>query len=147
MKNVFISGIPNSIVNGNPDTNEDKIDDNNVIVQTIIGKLVPIITTDNYKIIKTFTPREGHNRHSSLVKFHNDKKEAKLMEKCKELKELDERDPLQLVYIKNEQPPMMTYKENSRLYGEFKKLCEIYKDNEEIKVKLFKGKLFRNDSV
>ena len=50
------------------------------------------------------------------------------------------------VYVKSEQTPL-TRKENSRLYGEFKKLQETHKDDENMKVVLQKGKLYLNDEV
>ena len=70
----------------------------------------------------------------------------RILDKCKTPKDLPKEDAFQLVYIKQEQPPL-THKENSRLYTEFKKLRETYEDDEAVKIKLYKGKLYKNEEV
>ena len=112
--NVFITGIPNSTpVDG------EETEVNSDIVQSLFEQLVPSITTDNYKIIKSFESREGYTRHSCLIAFHKNDTKKSLLEQCKKLKDRDETDPFRRVYIKHEQPPM-THKENNR-HHEFKK--------------------------
>ena len=98
------------------------------------------------RIIKAFNAREGYTRHSTLVSFNESAIKKELMHKCKNLKNLDDDNPFKKVYIKQEQPPL-TRKENDRLYKQFKMLRETYKDDDNVQIKLYRGKLYNNEAV
>ena len=68
------------------------------------------------------------------------------MNNSKKLNGLPDDDVRKKVFIKSEQTPL-TRKENSRIYGEFKKLQETHKEDDTKIVKLEKGKLYLNGDV
>ena len=139
--NIFMSGIPNSMNIEGANT-----EDNTKIVQHILSYIAPTTAANDYKVIKVFEPRDGLPRHSCLLGFTNTVARKSILDNSKELNKLGEDNVLKKVYVKSEQTPL-TRKENSRLYGEFKKLQETHKDDENMKVVLQKGKLYLNDEV
>ena len=140
--NVFITGIPNKLnLNDNSET-----DDNNVIIKSLFNTVANDVSEENYKIIKTFEGQPGNSRHSALVKFTDPRLKDRIMERCKSLKDLDNENPFKLVYIKHEQPPL-THRENNRLYGKFKKLREDFKNDTTVNIRLYKGKLYKNEEI
>ena len=88
--------------------------------------------------------RDGLPRHSCLLGFKDPDAKKNVLSNSKKLNGLEEGDPMRRVFIKNEQTPL-TRKENTRLYNEFKKLVETHKDDQDMNVKLERGKLFLND--
>ena len=139
--NIFISGIPNAMDIGGTETN-----DNDEIVLDILCFVDPNISAADYRVIKTFEPREGLPRHSCLVGFTNINAKKNLLSNSKKLNGLSDDDVRKKVFIKSEQTPL-TRKENSRLYGEFKKLQTTHKDDDTKIVKLEKGKLYLDGEV
>ena len=141
-KNVFISGLPNTLTQDD----DTEVTDNDVIVQSLFEHLVPGFSKENYKIIKAFKPREGYTRHSSLVSFIDNLQKKEIMDMRMTLKDLPRDNLFSYVYLKHEEPPM-THKENTRLYGEFKKLRDLHQEDETTIIKLEKGKLYENDEI
>ena len=139
--NIFISGIPNTL-----DIGGDNTEDNDKIVHHILTFVEPNIVDGDYRVIKNFEPRQGYLRHSCLLGFTNTNAKKNILQNSKKLNGLQEDNVLRKVFIKNEQTPL-TRKENSRIYGEFKKLKELHEADESQKVKLEKGKLYLNDEV
>ena len=139
--NIFISGIPNSL-----DIEGTNTDSNDEIVLHILSFIEPTTSVEDYKIIKAFDPRDGLPRHSCLISFKNVDSRKKILDNSKKLNGLPEASALKKVYVKSEQSPL-TRKENSRLYGEFKKLQETHKNDATKTVKLERGKLYLNDDV
>ena len=139
--NIFISGVPNSM-----DIGGTNVDDNDEIILEVLSFVDPNISVDDYRIIKNFEPRDGLPRHSCLLGFTNIDAKKSLLSNSKKLNQLPDSDVRRKVFIKNEQTPL-TRKENSRLFGEFKKLQETHKDDETKIVKLEKGKLYFNGEV
>ena len=139
--NIFISGIPNTL-----NIDGDNTDDNDKIVHHILSFVEPDISDGDYRVIKHFEPREGYLRHSSILGFTNANAKKNILQNSKKLNGLSEENVLRKVFIKSEQTPL-TRKENSRIYGEFKKLKDTHEADESQKVKLEKGKLYLNDEV
>ena len=139
--NVFISGIPNSMNIGG--TNSD---DNEAIVLEVLSFVDPNITANDYRIIKTFEPRNDLPRHSCLIGFSNLNAKKNILSNSKKLNGLPETDEKKKVFIKSEQTPL-NRKENSRLYQAFKQLQNTHEEDESQKVKLERGKLYLNDEI
>ena len=78
MDNIFISGIPNKMV-----INELETNDANLIVGHILKYVSPDLTPENYKILKNFEPREGHDRHSTKIKCSDQGVKKKIFVGCK----------------------------------------------------------------
>jgi hypothetical protein len=139
--NIFIAGIPNSLNISGADTS-----DNAKIVHHILSFIDPNTSVDDYKMIKEFEPRQGLPRHSCLNGFTNINRKKNILDNSKKLNGLAEDNLLKKVYVKNEQTPL-TRKENSRIYGEFKKLQQTHEGDETKQVKLERGKLYLNGDV
>ena len=79
--NVFKSGIPvqlkteNGILN-NPET----------IIKYIITSVAHGVNNNDYKIMKTFQPREGHTQHSTKLFFTSDESKRHVMQRSKKIK-------------------------------------------------------------
>ena len=139
---VFVSGIPGSLTLDN----EDPLDDGAAILLRILTYVQLTLTANDFKTAKVFAPKEGFDRHSRLIQFDDMKVKGDLLKNTKKLKDLGEEHTLKKVYIKNDQTPL-TRKENSRLYGEFKKLIETHNGDRNNRVRLDKGKLYLNNNV
>ena len=139
--NIFISGIPNSMDIGGTNTVK-----NDEIVLHILSFIEPTVSDEDYKVVKAFDPRDGLPRHSCLLSFSNVDARKKILDNSKNLNGLSDDNVLKKVYVKSEQTPL-TRKENSRLWGEFKRLQESHRDDVTKRIKLEKGKLYLNDDV
>ena len=73
MDNIFISGIPNKM-----EIEDAEVEDNKVILNHILKFVNPDITADDYKILKNFDPREGHDRHSAKIRCVNQEVKGKI---------------------------------------------------------------------
>ena len=105
-----MSGVPTTL-----EINNNMVEDANAIVHHVLSYVNPEITPQNYKILKHFEPREGHNRHSTKVKYADQNIKKKIFEGCKKFTDLPEASPIRRVWIKNEDTPLQK-KENYRLY-------------------------------
>ena len=140
--NAFISGIPNKTTIDGTETT-----DSNMIVKHILTFLLPTIVQEDYNVDKTFVPKEGFVRHSAIISFTSYEKKVELLGKCKDLKNrTEENDWRRRVFIRSEQTPL-TNRENSRLYGEYKKRRDEHSEDRDTVIKLEKGKLYLNGVV
>ena len=138
--NVFITGIPTKLIINNETLSTPKD-----IITQIMQVVSPDITNDEYKIIKSFNPREGQDVHSAKVTFTCSESKKKVMSNSKKLKELEVDNLLRKVYIKNESTPLVR-KENDRLFTKLRKLKEDNPGDAD-KYKIVKGKLMDGINV
>ena len=116
------------------------------ILFRILTHVDPNFTDADYDIVHCFPAKTGFTRHSCLITVKDSKKKKDLLTKCKKLKDLGETHAFKKVFIRYEQTPLMR-KENTRLWDEYKKLNDTHKNDENMKVRLEKGKLFLNADV
>ena len=109
--NIFMSGLPNQM-----DIDGANIDDAKVIINHVLKFVNPAIKPEDYKILKSFEPREGHDRHSAKICCTGQNVKKKTFEGCRKFKDLPEESPIKKVFLKNEDTPLQK-KENDRLYN------------------------------
>ena len=108
--NVFTTGIPTTLF-----TDIGTLKPTMNIIADVIKYVSLDISQDDYKIGKSFEPREGQDRHSAKLVFTCDEARNKVLSSSRKLKELDEDDVLRKVFIKRDTSPL-TRKENDCLY-------------------------------
>ena len=138
--NVFMTGIPTTLF-----TDTGTLGSTMDISAHVIKYVSLDISQDDYKIVKSFEPKEGQDRHSAKLVFTCDEVGNRVLSNSRKLKELDEDDVLRKVFIKRETSPL-TRKENDRLYKKLQKLKEEI-PNDRYKYKLEKGKLKCDNAV
>ena len=141
-KNVFITGIPNTM---EADYGDDEVDDPRLITNKILKYVLPDISKNDYKIMKSFEPREGNTSHAAKLSIYKEEVKKSLMKNKAKLKTLEETDTLRKVFIKNEETPLAR-KENDGVYTKMKELKE--NNPEKAKdVRITKGKLLKSPSM
>ena len=142
MDNIFISGIPNAM-----EIDDEQVNDHKVILNHILHFVNPGIADDDYKILKNFDPREGHDRHSAKIKCVSQEVKGKIFKGCKNFKDLPAESCLKKIWLKNEDTPMQK-KENDRLYNRLRELWSAEDADDPANIyKIKSGKLFKNDEV
>ena len=146
--NIFIAGIPNVLnadmteAQRNPD--DDSIEDHIEIVHHVLSFVKPGISKDDYKILKNFEAREGYDRHSAKIRVEDISTKAEIFKGCAKFKQLDERNYLKKIFLKNDDPPL-TRRENERLRKKMKELREAEDvANPVNRYHIKEGKLFKN---
>ena len=127
------------------DDGDDEIGDPGLITNKILKYVLPDISKNDYKIMKSFEPREGNTSHSAKLSIYKEEVKKSLMKNNAKLKTLEETDPLRKDFMKNEETPLVR-KENDGLYTKIKEL----KENNPEKAKEFritKGKLLKTPSM
>ena len=149
--NIFISGIPIAV---QPDfrTTSDMDDDNAIsnhveIIQHVLNFVSPGIKKDDYKILKSFDAKENYTRHSAKIQVKDYDTKSKIFKGCTKFKDLDERNYLRKIFLKNDDPPL-TRKENERLHSKMKQLREL-EDPEVPQNRYFikERKLYKNEEA
>ena len=141
--NIFISGIPNEM-----DLEGNNVNDPGAIVNHILTFVNPDIRTEDYRTLKNFEPREGHDRHSAKISCSSLDIKKKIFAGCSKFKNLPEQSPLKKVFLKNEDTPLQK-KENDRLFKKMRELraAEEDPDNPANVYKIRSGKLYKNEEV
>ena len=62
-----LKGIPNTM---EADDGDDEIDDPVLITNKILKYVLPEISKNDYKIMKSFDPREGNTSHSAKLSIY-----------------------------------------------------------------------------
>ena len=137
--NIFITGVPCSL---QMDSGEI-VSDPTIITHAVLKVTSPDIIDSQYKIAKSFDPKEGQNTHSVKVTVLKDGVKPTIMKNKFKFKDLGQTHALRKVFIKNETSPI-TRKENDRIYTKMKKLKDENCDKE---YKIVKGKLYDGENV
>ena len=146
---IFMSGIPMKMNIIHPETEEEiESDDANSIITHILKFVNPNIKPEDFKILKSFNPRKGQDRHSAKILCSSNNIKKNIFQGCKKFKDVDAASPLKKVFLKNEDTPLQK-KENDRL---FKKMRDLREEEEDVNnpVNIYKirfGKLLKNDEV
>ena len=137
---IFMSGIPNKHT-----INEDVVTDSSVIIKHVLNQISPEVSDEEYKIVYSFRPKEGHTRHSAKIVCNDTDIKESIMKNKLKLRALGEADPLRKVFLRNENSSMYR-KGNDRLYS---KLCKLKEDDPENDgmYKIDNRKLLRGDEV
>ena len=77
-KNVFITGIPNTMA---ADDGDDEIDGPVLITNKFLKYVLPEISKNDYKIMKSFEPREGNTSHSAKLSIYRKRSKKVINEK------------------------------------------------------------------
>ena len=141
--NIFMTGIPNKMNIDGADVTDPK-----VIIKHVLTFVNPQIQPEDYKILKSFEPREGHDRHSAKICCTENNIKKKTFEGCRKFKDIPDGSPMKKIFLKNEDTPLQK-KENDRLYKQLRELrdAEEDPDNPVNVYKLRSGKLYKNDEV
>ena len=151
--NIFISGIPASYI-----INNVEVEDKKEIIKEILKRIDPLVTDTKYKVEKvidpganrtrnTIDPGTIRTRYSARLSFNDSDSRKTILKNAKLLGNCEENDSIRKVFVRCEDPPL-TRKENRRLSDKLKKLkAELEPGDEETKIKLSKGKLYRNQTV
>ena len=91
--NLFISGIPMEA-----EINGTNMADPKAMLNHILKFVHPGIKDEDFRIIKTFEPREGHTRHSMKVLVNDLGAKKKIFEGCKKFKDVDAGSPLKTIF-------------------------------------------------
>ena len=101
INNIFIGGIPNEMeIGGN------RVTDANAIVNHILKFVNPEIQPHDYKTLKNFESRQGHDRYSTKITCYSQNIKKKIFEGCRNFKDLSSESPLKKVFLKNEDTPL-----------------------------------------
>ena len=141
--NIFISGIPNEL-----EIDEENTSDPSKIVSHVLKFVNPTIKPEDYKILKNFEPREGHDRHSAKINCSSLDIKKSIFKGCIKFKDLPADSPLKKVFLKNEDTPLQK-KENDRLFKKMRDL-RAQEENPDDPANLYKirsGKLYQNEEV
>ena len=126
----------------------NQVNDANEIIQHVLSFVSPGIQQNEYQVLKSFEPREGHDRHSAKIMCTDRSVKGKIFKGCIKFKDLPAGSPIKKVFLKNEDTPLQK-KENDRLYQKMRDLraAEEDPDNPVSVYKLKSGKLYKNDDI
>ena len=87
--NIFISGLPNEM-----ELEGEQVADANVIISHVLSFLSPGIQPNEYKVLKSFEPREGHDRHSAKIQCSERSIKGKIFKGCIKFKDVPAESPI-----------------------------------------------------